>query len=124
MTIEEFKYIVPKICNIDTSSHPEDWKHENPTQGHCAIVSLLSQDLFGGKIVKVSLEDTSYEKYKSHYFNIIDNKEYDFTIEQFEGNPYLNKGRQEKDREEIFSSSDTKRRYEILKDRFNDIIKK
>ena len=91
--------------------------------GQCAIVSLLAQELFGGTIIRVSLEGTLYEKFKSHYFNIIDEVEYDFTLDQFESNPYLNKERQVRNREDILSNLDTKRRYEILKDRFISITK-
>lgn len=120
MTTEKFQEIILQICSADTSSHPENWNVENPTQGHCAVVSLLAQDLFGGKIVRVSLDGTQYEEFNSHYFNLIDNKEYDFTIEQFEGNPYLNEERTEKDRKEILSNPDTKNRYEKLKERFNN----
>lgn len=119
MTLEKFKEIVPKICKADTCNPPEDWKPENPTMGHCAIVSILAQELFGGIIVRVSLEGTPYEKFKSHYLNVIDGKEYDFTLDQFESNPYLNKERQEKNREDLLSNPNTKSRYEILKNRFN-----
>ena len=119
MTAEEFQEIIPKICKADTCNPPEDWIPENPTMCHCAIVSILAQELFGGIIVRVSLEGTPYEKFKSHYFNIIDRKEYDFTLDQFESNPYLNKERQEKNREDLLSNSSTKRRYDILKNRFN-----
>ena len=107
MIIKEFQKIAPRICNSDTSSHSKIWKLKNPTQGHCAIVSILAQELFGGTIVRVSLEGTSYDKLKSHYFNIIDGVEYDFTLDQFESNPYLNKERQAMNREDILSNSDT-----------------
>lgn len=119
MTLEKFQEIILKICKADTCNPPEDWISENPTMGHCAIVSILAQELFGGIIVRVSLEGTPYEKFKSHYLNVIDGKEYDFTLNQFESNPYLNKERQEKNREYLLSNINTKKRYEILKNRFN-----
>jgi len=84
MTIEQFQEIIPKICNVDTCKTPEIWTSKNPTQGHCAIISLLAQELFGGTIVRVSLINTPYEKMVSHFFNIISGVDYDFTISQFE----------------------------------------
>ncbi len=120
MTIKEFKDIIPKICKADTCNLPEVWDSKNPTMGHCAIVSLLAQELFGGTIIRVSLESTLYEKLKSHYFNIIDGVEYDFTLDQFESNPYLNKERHVKNREDILSNLNTKRRYDFLKNRFEE----
>ncbi len=50
-SIQEFNNLIPDICSQETSSHPELWNKENPTQGHCAIVSVLAQELFGGEIV-------------------------------------------------------------------------
>lgn len=119
MNITDFNKIVPIICRADTCNPPEDWTIENPTMGHCAIVSILAQELLGGIIVRVSLEGTPYEKFKSHYLNVINGKEYDFTLNQFKSNPYLNKERQERNRDDMLSHLNTKRRYEILKDRFN-----
>ena len=119
MNINNFKKIVPTICDADTCATPEDWKKENPIMGHCAIVSVLAQELFGGIIVRVSLQDTPYEKFKSHYLNIINGKEHDFTLSQFKSNPYLNKEKIEKNREYILSNPNTRKRFNLLKDRFN-----
>jgi len=50
MTTEEFKKTILNICSKDTSSDPANWTKDNPTYGHCAIVSVLAQDKFGGII--------------------------------------------------------------------------
>ena len=118
MTINDFEKLIPKVCKADTNKDPGDWNLENPTQGHCAIVSVLAQDLFGGDIVRVSLFGTPYEEMKSHYFNIINGKEYDFTASQFKENPYLGVKREIISREKILSFPDTKRRYDLFKNRF------
>jgi len=118
MNIGKFNKIIPKICNKNTSSNPKDWSENNPTQGHCAVVSLLAQEIFGGDIVRVSLLGTPYKKMRSHYFNIINGKEHDFTSSQFKENPYFNLIRQNKTRDKILSLADTKRRYTLLKTRF------
>ena len=118
MTTNDFKKLIPKVCKANTSKYPEDWISENPTQGHCAIVSVLAQDLFGGDIVRVPLLGTPYEVMKSHYFNIINGKEYDFTLSQFKENPYLGVKRESISKEKILSSPDTKKRYDLLKKQF------
>lgn len=119
MDKEFFNTILPQLCDADTSSHPEIWSKENPAQGHCAIVSVLAQEKFGGDIVRVSMVGTEYGSIGSHYFNVIDGKETDFTISQFKDNPYRDIRREKRTREEILSNPDTLRRYELLKDRFN-----
>lgn len=86
--------------------------------GHCAIVSVLAQELFGGEIVKVSLKGTKYENLRSHFFNVIDGKEIDFTIEQFGGNePYPDFPRVIESKEEILSHPGTQQRYMLLKNK-------
>ncbi len=118
MEKEFFNTALPNIYNADTSSHSEMWNKDNPAQGHCAIVSVLAQEKFGGDIVRVSLAGTEYESIGSHYFNVIDGKEVDFTISQFKNNPYQDIKREKRTREEILSNPDTQRRYKLLKDRF------
>lgn len=119
MEKEFFNTVLPHIYNADTSSHPKTWNKDNSAQGHCAIVSVLAQEKFGGDIVRVSLAGTEYENIGSHYFNVIDGKEIDFTISQFKNNPYADIKREKRTREEILSNLDTQRRYDLLKDRFN-----
>ena len=118
MEISEFSKIISKICNRDTSSNPDDWTPENPTYGHCAIVSVLAQDMFGGTIARVSLVGTPYEKMHSHYFNVIDGVEHDFTLSQFNENPCAKSKREERSQAEILSSLNTKKRFDLLKGRF------
>jgi len=119
MDKEFFNTALPHIYSADTSSHSEIWTKDNPAQGHCAIVSVLAQEKFGGEIMRVSLAGTEYENIGSHYFNVIEGKEIDFTISQFKDNPYRNIKREKRTKEEILSNPDTQRRYELLKDRFN-----
>ena len=52
MTLEQLEKYLYKIYSKDTC-YPlcrNDWDDANPTLGHCAIVSLLVNDYFGGKI--------------------------------------------------------------------------
>ncbi|MEO5646690.1 MAG: hypothetical protein ABIO57_00460 [Candidatus Paceibacterota bacterium] len=115
----QFKKLIPEFCSKQTSSHPENWTPQNPTYGHCAIVSVLALEYFGGTIVKVSLKNTPFENLKSHFFNIIDGEEADFTIQQFNNDSvYQDMPRKEQFPEEIMSYSGTQERYNILKSKY------
>ena len=85
-TVEQFKKILPLICNWETSADPKEWTSKNPLWGHCAVVSLIAQNLFGGELVRASLRGTPFEESGSHYWNkLLDGEESDFTEEQFGG---------------------------------------
>ena len=118
LSISEVARIIPTICAKETSSSPELWTCENPTQGHCAIVSVLAQEQYGGEIVRVSLKDTPYKNLRSHYFNVMSGKEVDFTRDQFEGEiPYYDKERIIVSPDVILSFPGTQERYLLLKSR-------
>ena len=44
----------------------KDWSEANRTLGQCSITAFLAQDLFGGKVYGVPLEDGNY-----HCFNVV-----------------------------------------------------
>jgi hypothetical protein len=124
ISTEQFNMMVPGICSIDTSSHPDSWTNDNPTQGHCAIVSVLAQEVFGGEIVKVSLKGTGYEFLKSHFFNVIDGQEVDFTSGQFtNGIPYAQSAREPVSKDIILSHPGATERFSLLKARFDNNLK-
>lgn len=120
ITAKEFQKIIQDICFRDTSADPEHWSTENPLWGHCAVVSLLAQDHFGGALMRQSLAGIPELEYlRSHYSNKLpDSTDADFTLEQFRGKlpPYLPK--EERRREHTLSNFDTLKRYELLKNRF------
>ncbi len=119
VTKENFLDLIKKAAGRDTSSDPEHWTKENSLWGHCAVVSLLAQDYFGGELVRGSLENTQYSSLHSHYWNKLgEGSEVDFTARQFkEGLPTLDS--EIRSRERVLSHPDTQRRYEALKARFN-----
>lgn len=86
ITIEQFENIAPQICGRDTAYWPEKWTSDNPFKDHCAIITLLANNLFGGQIMRAKMEDGD-----SHYWNRFPLNgmmvEYDFTKSQF-GNAY------------------------------------
>ncbi|MDO8521130.1 MAG: hypothetical protein Q7S52_03370 [bacterium] len=90
MTPDDFRAILPTICDRETTVFPDDpinWTPENPLYAHCAVVSLVAQDLFGGELLRASLEPfPEFAHMGSHYWNRLpDGTEVDFTEPQFFG---------------------------------------
>lgn len=115
ITKERFQEAVIKSASKETSASPEFWSKENPTQGHCAVVALLAQDIFGGEILRASLEDTEFSYGGSHYWNLLpDDNEIDFTKAQFE-NRFPKLVGEVRNRDKLLNNTSTKQRYEILR---------
>ncbi len=87
ITPEGFQRLLPNICDKETSADAEGWTKENPLYAHCAVVALLAQDLFGGNLLRASLEQfPEFAHMRSHYWNQLpDGSEVDFTEPQFLG---------------------------------------
>ena len=113
----EFLNKVRKILSKETSFDPDNWTKNNPFYGHCAVVTLLAQDFFGGKILKSSLLNTSFSALKSHYWNLFLSEEKDFTEEQFKKNKPRLIG-EIKERRLLLTNENTLQRYLSLRDRF------
>ena len=86
----------------------EDWSEDNRTLGQCSITAFLCQDIFGGKVYGVPLEDGNF-----HCYNAVGDRVFDLTSEQFprrldyENNP-------EQFREDHFRKEEKHARYEAL----------
>lgn len=94
-----------------------DWSAENPTLGQCSITAFLAQDIFGGKVYGVPLEDGSF-----HCFNRVGDCEFDLTSEQF-GDRLLDYSNcPEQFREVHFEKEEKRLRYEDLKARLKKAI--
>lgn len=117
MTLELLQKYLYKVYSKDTCypSCRDDWKNDNPTLGHCAIVSLIVNDYFDGEIYKIKVDGIS------HYFNLIDSNIVDFTSNQFNKEINYN-DKIKKDRLEILQDEDTLSRYKMLKMRLQLII--
>lgn len=117
MTLELLEQYLNKIYSKDTC-YPlckELWNSDNPTLGHCAIVSLIINDYFNGEIYKIKVDGVG------HYFNYIDDKIIDFTSNQFNKKlDYTNKIK--KDRKEILVDNDTLYRYNLLKNKLELLL--
>lgn len=110
MKIEELKKLL--IFAWDYKTCPDrltdELNKENDSIEQCAIISLTVNDLFGGKIMRCMTPSGS------HYYNLIDNKIIDLTIEQFLDEKPKYEASLEITRDYLLSNTDTKNMYEKL----------
>ena len=109
MTLKQLQKYLYKVYSKETCypSCRDGWSINNPTLGHCAIVSLIVNDYFDGEIAKIYVDNDS------HYFNLIDNQIIDLTSEQFEHEIDYTECKVIK-RQDILTD-DTRKRYNVLK---------
>ena len=88
-----------------------DWNQENCTLGQCSITAFLMQDIYGGKVYGVPLEDGNF-----HCFNEVDGCVFDLTSEQFGETVLDYEHCPEQFREVHFAKEEKRMRYERLKD--------
>ena len=88
----------------------EDWSEDNPTLGQCTITSFLAQDLFGGRVWGVPLEDGNF-----HCFNVAEDRVFDLTSEQFGDRKLDYSLKHEQLRHDHFLKPGKRDRYEMLK---------
>lgn len=111
--------ILNKLWNRDTCAPrlQKDWNENNRTLGQCSITSFLIQDIFGGEVYGVPLENKNF-----HCFNVIDGNIYDLTSEQFsEKLEYTLNYPQ--DRKNHFEKEEKYQRYLLLKNRLEEYLK-
>lgn len=97
----------------------DGWSEDNKTHGQCSITSFLAQDIFGGQVFGVKLEDGNV-----HCFNKVGNSVFDLTSEQF-GNRSLDYSIcEEQFREVHFAKEEKKERYEYLKKKLLEALEK
>ncbi len=115
--ISDLNIILPEICSRETSSDPNGYTDTNPLWGHGAVVALLVQDVFGGDLLRASLEGTPFAKMRSHYWNRLPGgMVLDFTASQFgEVYPISFSQAEVRSRDYVLSNQETKTRYELLK---------
>lgn len=101
-----------------TARMREDWTGENVTLGQCTITAFLAQDIFGGRVWGVPLEDGNF-----HCFNAVGDCVFDLTSEQF-GNRALDYSlRYEQLRHDHFMKPGKRERYEALKEALKQELK-
>jgi len=87
------------------------WTPENKTLGQCSITAFLMQDIYGGKVYGVKLDDGNY-----HCFNNVDGCIFDLTSEQFGDEKLDYNDCPEQFREVHFAKEEKRERYEYLRD--------
>ena len=85
------------------------WNKNNKTVGQCSITAFLVQDIFGGEVYGVLLEDGAF-----HCYNIVNGVKFDLTSEQF-SYPLKYEDIYPQSREKHFSSEEKFKRYTYLK---------
>ena len=99
----------------------KDWSSKNSAYGQCYVTTLIINDYFGGKILKTKFDDGT-----GHFWNLINNKEVDLTISQFDNNEIIPEptifSRKEIDNNPKYKEYN--RRYLILKKRVKYFLNK
>lgn len=116
LTFEQaLDYFQDAWCEFTAHSSVRDkWSRGCRGVGQCAVTALVINDFFGGKIMRVELADGG-----SHYFNNVDGRDLDFTIDQSDCVPMEMKFPAEtRSRAELLSTYDTAIRYGVLLNRF------
>ena len=101
-----------------TARMREDWTEENATLGQCTITAFLAQDIFGGRVWGVPLEDGNF-----HCFNAVENRIFDLTSEQFGDRKLDYSLRYEQLRHDQFMKPGKRERYEALKEALKQELK-
>lgn len=87
----------------------DSWRPENPTLGQCSITAFLVQDIFGGRVYGVLRPGGNY-----HCYNVVGDRKFDLTSEQFGGETLCYDGNPEQFREVHFAKAEKRQRYEQL----------
>ena len=116
-------YNVLLSCWCRETAYPscqKDWNENDCSYGQCAITAMLVNDMFGGEIYRIRLDDGG-----THYFNIIDGHTIDLTREQFDlyDIPIEYSNAEKMAKEYCGKSEDTRKRYELLKTRIVEHLK-
>ncbi len=96
-----------------------DWSEENKTLGQCSITAFLVQDIFGGKVYGIPLENGSV-----HCYNDVNGHVFDLTSEQFGEEKLDYSDNPEQERKIHFSKDDKKERYELLCTRLKEKLQR
>ena len=111
--------ILSNLWDIDTCAPRlrNKWNKDNKTCGQCSITAFLVQDIFGGDVYGIKIDDTNY-----HCFNVFDNLIFDLTSHQF-SNKLNYKNMELQLRENHFKKIEKYERYLLLKSKLKEYLK-
>ncbi len=93
------------------------WTSDYPSMGHCAVASLVAQEILGGQILKGSYS-TRLRGSGTHYWNLLpDGTEVDFTAGQFGRSRTSTREIKEALRHSMLQDKSTRERYELFRKR-------
>lgn len=111
--LSELQVAISKSWGRDTSNDWKGWSQSSPSYGQCAVTSLVVQDYFGGRLMRVDVIKGGSVT-GSHYYNELPNgRIVDFTIGQF-GKDVSFGPPAERTREYVLSNTGTSIRYKLL----------
>jgi len=97
----------------------DGWSEDNRTLGQCSITAFLVQDIFGGRVYGILRPGGNY-----HCYNVVDGHVFDLTSEQFGGEVLSYQDNPEQFRELHFAKEEKRLRYELLKARLRDAVRR
>ena len=101
----------------DTAQDPARWNPERPSTGHCAVVALLVQDVFGGDLIRAT--GVNADGPVVHYWTKTpDYGPLDLTADQFVGGAVFERF-EVRARDRLLADPDTRARYARLKARLH-----
>lgn len=92
------------------------WTSDNKTLGQCSITAFLVQDIFGGDVYGVRLDDGNY-----HCYNIVNGIKFDLTSEQFD-HELIYDDKYEQKRDDHFSKLEKYERYKYLSKKLDEYL--
>ncbi len=92
------------------------WNIDNKTLGQCSITAFLVQDIFGGKVYGIKMNDGNY-----HCYNVIGDVKFDLTSEQFSYKLEYD-DLYEQDRNVHFSKKEKYERYLYLSNKLDEYL--
>lgn len=92
------------------------WTSDNKTLGQCSITAFLVQDIFGGDVYGVRLDDGNY-----HCYNIVNGIKFDLTSEQFD-HELIYDDKYEQKRDVHFSKLEKYERYKYLSKKLDEYL--
>lgn len=88
----------------------DGWSKENKTLGQCSVTAFLAQDIFGGNVYGIPREGGTF-----HCYNVVGDRVFDLTSEQFGDEELDYTDNPEQFREVHFAGEEKKQRYEYLR---------
>jgi len=92
----------------------EKWSEEDPSVGQCTITAVLVQEIFGGRIFAMTLEEGGF-----HHYNEVDGRIFDLASEQMQGRTLVYDCAIERSAQELLERPERHQRYLYLKDKLD-----